>query len=302
MASYYGVMFPEFWTGRTGRELRRRGGKDAQILAMYLASNRHANMLGLYPLAGDDVQHETGLKPKELVRAFQVADECDYARYDATTEFVWVVSMARFRLGLKLGETLTAGDKRVVGVNKLYHGIAGNPFLEAFYDYYRDVLQLSKPRAAYGTATPMGHHSPLEGAPKGLRSVGAHGAPPHLADDEGLGSPSEGASKPPASQITGSGSETGIREQESDHQEQEKAGRCAPNPAPWLDSTDVNVNVVTRLAHEAFDELGDAANYADLADLLKTKGRQHKVAMTPDTVTAAIDSARHQRAQRRRRA
>lgn len=299
MASYYGVLFPEFWTGRTGRDIRR-GGTIAQVLALYLLSCRHTNMLGLYRVSLEDMRHETGLKDKAVVAALQALEACDFARYDTASEFVWVLNMARFRLALKPGQALEPNDKRVIAVNKLYHGIEPNPFLAEFYRQTSPVLQLTKPRAAHGTVVPVGLDSPLEGASKGLRSAGPTARTPDMGSDEGHESPFEGASKPHVSQITGSGSGTGISDQESDQQEQEKAGRCAPTPAPWLDNSDVNVSVVTRLAHEAFAELGDHASYADLADLLKTKGRQHKVAMTPDTVTKAIDSARHQRTQRRR--
>ena len=75
MSSYYGVVFPEFWTGPTGRQLREHGGKDAQLLGLYLISNRHTNMLGLYRLRIDDIRHESGLGltsfEAELVRYAQ---------------------------------------------------------------------------------------------------------------------------------------------------------------------------------------------------------------------------------------
>jgi hypothetical protein len=150
MSSYYGVIFPEFWTGTTGREIRRQGGKDAQLLGLYLASNRHANMIGLYRLLVDDVKHETGLSANAIGRSYGVLQRASFAIFDAATSFVWVYQMARFRLGLKNGAALDSEDKRVPAVNGMYHALDGNPFLGDFYDQNRSTLKLKKRRDAVG--------------------------------------------------------------------------------------------------------------------------------------------------------
>lgn len=292
--SFYGVVFPEFWTGRTGRELRRRGGKDAQLLGLYLATNRHTNMLGLYRLSLEDIQHETGLKVGEIAKALTVLEAVDFARYDVASEFVWVLTMYRFRLNLQPGQALAGGDKRIVALNKLYHALDANPFLGAFYEATVDALQISKPRKAEGLAvSPSTLTSPSKGASKGLRSGIDADAAPDVAVSKGHPSPSEGASKPLPSQYQDQDQK---QDQVPEIRKQEKAGRSATD----LDHEPVNVNVLTRLAHDAIDDLGATASYADLADLLKTLARRHKVAMTPDAVTAALESALHQRTQWRR--
>lgn len=168
--SYYGVIFPEFWTGRTGKELRERGGKDAQLLALYLFSNRHMNMLGLYRLQVDDVKHETGLGPKAIARAYAATAESDFATFDARSAYVWVHQMARFRLGLKPGDGLKVGDNRVESCNRIYHALHQNPFLAKFYETYRRVLHLKTAREAQGVVVPYEISSPSGGASKGLTS------------------------------------------------------------------------------------------------------------------------------------
>ena len=45
MARDYAIVTPQFWTGTTGREIRARG-RDAQLVALYLMTSPHANMLG----------------------------------------------------------------------------------------------------------------------------------------------------------------------------------------------------------------------------------------------------------------
>ena len=144
--SYYGIIFPEFWTGRTGRELRDRGGRDAQLLCLYLATNRHANMLGLYHLLVDDLKHETGLSFRAIEKGYHVANDATFASFDSVSGFVWVRQMARFRLGLKNGDCLDANDKRVIAINRIYHALDPNPFLGEFYDLNRKLLCLKKRR------------------------------------------------------------------------------------------------------------------------------------------------------------
>lgn len=270
MASYYGVLFPEFWTGRTGRAIQRAGGAHGQVLALYLMSTRHANMIGLYRLAVDDIVYETGLKAKAVVAAGAVLEATGFAQFDRTSEFVWVPTMCRFRLGLKAGESLPEKDNRVVGVNKLYHGVDANPFLGDFYVANHQTLRLTQPRDPQGIVAPMWQPSP-----------------------------SQGASKTLVSQLSGSGSDN--RDQGSDIRHQEKAGRCTtgfPQGAP-KNVDGPNVNVITRLAHDAYANLGDQATIADLADALKFSCAKHGIGITPEAITTALESARHQRTRRR---
>lgn len=170
---YYGVTFPTYWTGPTGRELRARGGKDAQLLGLYLTSNRFANMIGLYHLTLDDIRHETGLTVKGIARAFETTAAASYATFDSGSAFVWVRQMVRFRLNLKAGQALAPDDHRVVGVNRLYQGLAANPFLGEFFDVHGKTLRLKRRRDSVGLVVGLvGHHngSPLQGASKGLVS------------------------------------------------------------------------------------------------------------------------------------
>lgn len=149
MSSYYGVIFPEFWTGTTGRQLRAHG-KDAQLLGLYLATNRHANMIGLYRLLTTDIKHETGLGPKAIARAFGATRDTEYAIFDAGMSYVWVRQMARIRLALKPGDALNPDDNRGKAVNRIYQALDPNPFLGEFFDVNRKLLGLKKRRESVG--------------------------------------------------------------------------------------------------------------------------------------------------------
>jgi hypothetical protein len=165
MSSYYGVVFPEFWTGETGRVIQASGGKDAQLTALYLMSCRYATMIGLYPLPVRDIRHETGIGQKGLVRAFTVLASARFADYDARTEHVWVREMAKFRLGLQV-KALESKDNRVLGIQRLYDRLTENPFLEPFFDRYSKELHLRGKRRSGRPAEPL-----LDVVPsKGLRS------------------------------------------------------------------------------------------------------------------------------------
>jgi hypothetical protein len=165
MSSYYGVVFPEFWTGETGRVIQASGGKDAQLTALYLMSCRYATMIGLYPLPVRDIRHETGIGQKGLVRAFTVLSSARFADYDARTEHVWVREMAKFRLGLQV-KALESKDNRVLGIQRLYDRLTENPFLEPFFDRYAKELHLRGKRRSGRPAEPLLDMVPC----KGLRS------------------------------------------------------------------------------------------------------------------------------------
>lgn len=169
MSSYYGVIFPEFWTGPTGRELRKHG-KDAQLLGLYLATNRHANMLGLYRLMVDDIRHETGLSVLTIAKAFRAVASTEYARFDAQTSYVWVRSMARFRLALQAGEALASGDKRAKATNRLYRGIDPNPFLGIFFDVNHRILLLEQRRENVGVVVDLSNDHKMSPFPSPLEA------------------------------------------------------------------------------------------------------------------------------------
>lgn len=166
MSSYYGIVFPEFWTGQTGKAIRAEG-KDAQILALYLVTCRYASMLGLYRLLVDDVRHETGLGQRGLAKAFASLQRLGYADYDASTEHVWVREMAKFRLGLQKKSPLDTDDKRVKGAQNLYDRLVDNPFLGDFFDRYGKEIRLKRRRdcgALVATPLPIAPSKGDEGA------------------------------------------------------------------------------------------------------------------------------------------
>ncbi|MDW5308819.1 hypothetical protein R7J43_21940, partial [Acinetobacter baumannii] len=74
---------PHFWTGTTGKKLRQT--HEGLIVAMYLMTSPHANMLGLYYMPLLYVAHETGLGMEGASKGLQCACEAGFCSYDEST-------------------------------------------------------------------------------------------------------------------------------------------------------------------------------------------------------------------------
>jgi len=138
----YAKLAPTFWTGETGRELRRRGS-EAVVMALYLVSSPHSNMLGLYYQPLMYAAHETGLGIEGASKGLQCCIEVGFCSYDEDTETVFVHEMAAWQIA----ESLSSADKRCKGIQKDYEALPANPFLEAFHERYAAAFNLSKCRS-----------------------------------------------------------------------------------------------------------------------------------------------------------
>lgn len=132
----HAAVSPLFWTRGTGKRLR--GNKSAQILAMYLMSAPSANMIGLFHLAIPTICHETGLTNKEVVAAFQVLGNEDFAHYDDEEELVWLPSGAR----TQIGESMSRRDKRFSQVERLVSSANGHRFALDFLRRYGEPFSI----------------------------------------------------------------------------------------------------------------------------------------------------------------
>ncbi len=137
----YATVSPQFWLGKTGRELRKQGA-EAQLVAFYLMTSPHANMLGLYYLPVLYLSHETGLGLEGASKGLRSAIEAGFCSYDVATEMIWVHEMAAYQVG----RALKPGDNRCAGVRNEYASLPENPFLSSFYERYKADFHLSDKR------------------------------------------------------------------------------------------------------------------------------------------------------------
>jgi hypothetical protein len=145
-----------FWIGDTGRRLRA-AGKEAQVVALYLLSSPHSNMLGAYYVSVLSISHETGLTIEEALKGLQSCIDEAFCSYDAASEFVWVHEMARHQIAEALSET----DKRAKGIQNAYNRLPENPWLAAFFDRYAEAFNMQRKRIPKGEPP-----SPFDGAPQ----------------------------------------------------------------------------------------------------------------------------------------
>lgn len=145
----YSILTPTFWIGQTGKALR--GHTEAQIVAIYLLSSPHANMLGLYYLPLIYIAHETGLTTEGASKGLQRLSEEGYAHYDEISEYVWVVEMARYQIG----GSLDIKDNRVKGIQREYDSLPSNCFLGQFFDKYHEPFHLKSPRKPEAPSKPL---------------------------------------------------------------------------------------------------------------------------------------------------
>src|SRR5438067_3919831 len=134
----YAKISPRFWVGGTGRQLRN-AGPDAMLVALYLLTNNHGNMIGLYYLPLPYLVHESGLSLERALKGLQAAVTLGFCQYDRTTEFVFISEMARFQVD----DQLKANDKRCTGIQTLYESLPDNPFLTSFFMKYGAAFHLT---------------------------------------------------------------------------------------------------------------------------------------------------------------
>ncbi len=156
----YAKLGPTFWTGETGKALRKKGPK-ALLIAAYLISSPHSNMLGLYYQPVMYMAHETGLGIEGASEGLDACIECGFCSYDHDTEMVWVHEMAAWQIA----GSLSSGDKRCKGIQKDYEALPENPFLWAWFDRYAAVFHLTNRREK-----PEVHAGEQKGHTKPLRS------------------------------------------------------------------------------------------------------------------------------------
>ena len=132
----YGTVSPKFWTGSTGKALR--GNANAQLLALYLMTSPHANMIGVYHCPILYMAHETGMDMEGASKALQSLVDSGFCTFEAQTETVFVHRMAAFQVG----ESLKPGDNRVRGVQKDWGNIDSASVKSAFHAMYCEAFLL----------------------------------------------------------------------------------------------------------------------------------------------------------------
>lgn len=145
----YGKVSPKFWIGATGKMLRR-AGHEAQLVGLYLQTGTLASMLGLYYLPMTTLSHETGLGLEGASKGLARCIEAGFCAYDEASEMVWVYEMAKYQIA----DQLAANDNRCKGIQREYDDLPENPYLEAYFDKYKDIFHLTRRRSNSSESPP----------------------------------------------------------------------------------------------------------------------------------------------------
>jgi hypothetical protein len=149
----YGAVSPQFWIGETGKRLR--GKTDAQVLALYLMTSPHANMIGIFHCPTMYMSNETGMDGQRIDAALTVLIAEGFCLYDRESEFVFVVRMAAHQIG----ENLKPDDNKCKGVVKELGKVRVLTLKQAFIDAYKGHYHLS-PFEAPSKPLPRGVEPP----------------------------------------------------------------------------------------------------------------------------------------------
>ncbi|WP_238923738.1 hypothetical protein [Achromobacter ruhlandii] len=156
----YAKVGPQFWSGRTGRALKKQG-PEAVIVAMYLMTCQHATMLGLYYLDPSYIAADTGLPLEGALKGLRSACEAGFCRFDEDSMVVWVVEMARYQIAGQL----EVRDNRCKGIQREYDALPENPYLEPFFEKYGAAFHMTSKRSS-----DLPEVSPFQAPLKPLRS------------------------------------------------------------------------------------------------------------------------------------
>lgn len=146
----YAKVGPQFWIGPTGKKIKASGA-EATIVAMYLITSPHSNMLGLYYLPTLYIAHETGLGLDGAAKGMKLCADAGFCSYDEATEMVWVHEMASYQIANELKED----DRRCRGVQNDYDALPANAFLGAFFDKYAKRFHMTLRRAPKPAESPL---------------------------------------------------------------------------------------------------------------------------------------------------
>jgi hypothetical protein len=136
----YAKVAPTFWTGTTGKALRK-AGPEAVIVGMYLMTSPHANMIGVYHCPISYISIDTGLTIEGASKGLLSAIEADFCTYDEASEYVLVHEFAAYQVGAELDPK----DKRVQGVINELAKVPKNKCWQGFRERYAVPFHLPIP-------------------------------------------------------------------------------------------------------------------------------------------------------------
>ena len=156
----FAMIAPQFWTGDTGRTLRK-AGPDGMLVAMYLLTSPHSNVFGLYYMPIMYVAHDLNLPVERAQAAMHQCIDAKFCTYDEEAEVVWVFNMAKFQIG----ETVKPTDNRAKWIASEWQRLPKCSLLSAFIEKYGHAFGMTEAPCKGGSEAPSKPlQSPSQGA------------------------------------------------------------------------------------------------------------------------------------------
>lgn len=114
-----------------------------KLLFIYLWTNNHKNLTGLYSIDIDTIGFETGLTHNQIKEGFTIL--FPKVRYDTAREVVWIVNHVRHQF-MRTNHT---SPKIITGIEKALLSLYKHSFIAEFLDKYVD-LQIQYPTLSKG--------------------------------------------------------------------------------------------------------------------------------------------------------
>ena len=168
----FAMIAPQFWTGDTGRTLRK-AGPDGMLVAMYLLTSPHSNVFGLYYMPIMYVAHDLNLPVERAQAAIHQCIDAKFCTYDEEAEVVWVFNMAKFQIG----ETVKPTDNRAKWIASEWQRLPKCSLLSAFIEKYGHAFGMTEAPCKGGSEAPS---KPLTSQEQEQEQE--HSKPPSLRD------------------------------------------------------------------------------------------------------------------------
>ncbi len=124
----YRTIDASFWTDP---DIRALSGTE-RYLFLYLVTNPHAHVSGMYYLPKVMIEHETGLKGKALERGIDTLSKGYLAWHDPKNEVIFVRSMFRYQ---------GRGEKNNQAAAKQLKNLHKSPLINKFLKYYPEIQE-----------------------------------------------------------------------------------------------------------------------------------------------------------------
>jgi hypothetical protein len=164
----YAIVHGTFWTGKTGRAIRKEGGLAAQLLALHLITSTHSNFGGLYYLPLLYAANETGLTTDQLREFFGLFEKLEFAKYDEEYEIVFVLNAPLYQTGKKGLQQMKEKDNKVKARQSEYDAVPNEcPLKREFFEKYGrifcliDEMMTAAPQPAKATPTLAPAQAPI---------------------------------------------------------------------------------------------------------------------------------------------